>query len=269
MKRILFTSDPHCGHLVGLTPPSWQISADRPHAEKFAAVERACWTWFSKKINALRPFHVHACLGDIVDGTGLRSGGSELIVVDRNQQVEIALEVFDFIRAPVNIVCKGTPYHTGPVEEMETTLEMSLRDRPWCKVVKTGDHEWMDVNGVVFDLKHHIGGSQIPHGRWTALARDETWNAIWAESGAAPRSDYLLRGHVHYLVEGHRYVGNRRRTFSTCPALQGLGTRFGKKKCSGTVDYGFMWCDIDDKGAVQWHEEIMPVTAQRATALVV
>jgi len=270
-KRVLITSDWHCGHLVGLTPPDWQEPGLRPHSAKFAAIERECWDFFSREVKALQPIDVHLCLGDVIDGSGTRSGGTELITTDRNQQVEIAAEVMDLIHAPVNVVCKGTPYHTGVVEELEDVLalQMKSRDRPWCKTFKIGNHEWVEVNGVTFDLKHKVGGSQIPHGRYTASARDVLWNVLWHESGYQPRADILLRGHVHYAVGGYRYVGARRKQFGTMPALQAMGTRYGGKECSGLVDYGFYYFDIDENGGITWGERMLFVKSQKAKALVV
>ena len=125
---------------------------------------------------------------------------------------------------------------------------------------KIGSHEWVSVNGCVFDLKHKVGGSAIPHGRHTAIARDRMWNLLWAEKGLTPKAHVILRGHVHY----HNYCGGPGWVAMTLPALQGMGSKFGARQCSGLVDWGVVIFDVDDDGSFDWHAETVTIQAQCA-----
>jgi hypothetical protein len=111
----------------------------------------------------------------------------------------------------------GTPYHT------------TTNGDEWENIIahragfdKIGSHEWIDVNGCIFDLKHHIGSSSVPHGRHTQSAKQHLWNLLWAEKGLQPKANVILRGHVHY----HQYCGGTDWVAITSPALQGTDGSF-------------------------------------------
>lgn len=266
MKHGIIISDPHCGHLVGLTPPYFQI---RP---KFGGVTKRnkwyhtaidLWHEFDKILKQLPPLDFVFSLGDHTDGKGLRSGGTELLTSDMQEQCDMAVAVFDHIRKyckpKVKIVgVYGTPYHTD------------TNGDEWENIVahragfdKIGSHEWVDVNGCIFDLKHHLGSSSIPHGRHTQTSKERLWNALWAEQELQPKANIILRGHVHY----YQYCGGRDWLGMTMPALQGLGSKYGSKICSGTVDWGLIYFKISDNGEWEFTDFIKTIKSQRAEAI--
>jgi hypothetical protein len=239
MKRVLVISDLHCGHVVGLTPCEWQQS-DSPYYDQ----QRECWDFYRQQVKQLGPFDVVVVNGDAIDGKGHRSGASELITADRMEQSRMATAA---IRQAVNDTTKiymtyGTGYHTGNGEDWEDVIATMVG------ADSIESHTWLDIEGVVFDIKHHIGASGIPHGRYTAAARADVWNALWAERSQQPRCDVLIRSHVHYF--GFSGDGNRLRI--TTPALQGHGSKFGARRCEGLVDYGFLVFDCEDGDYEFW-----------------
>lgn len=242
-KRILAASDTHCGHFSGLTPPMYWLPIDGSKPQ-VAALQRELWNWYANTLTAAGPFDAALWLGDLIDGRGERSGSTELLEVDRITQCEMAVECLKEAKAPVNVLAKGTPYHTGQAEDFEDLIAQEL---PGSTI---GGHEWAEANGVVFDLKHKVGGSSIPHGRHTAVAKERLWNMLWAEKGYAPRADVILRGHVHY----HAHCGGHDWLAMTLPALQGPGSTYGVRQCSGTVDFGFVSFEIQDDGGYTWTE---------------
>lgn len=272
-KRVVAISDPHSGHRVGLTPPDyqWIVSRRTGHIwRKYARIQVECWKWYAAKVAELRPIDVLLVGGDCVDGPGPKSGGVELITKDRTEQKTMAVECIAAWESPKIDIARGTPYHAGQEESWEDVVAESLR-AGGCEV-KIGDHEWIGVGFdsqpaiVTFDLKHHVGASQIPHGRATAVKRDEMWNVLWAEAGLQPRGDWILRGHVHYS-EGHwRVVKDRLIWAVTLPALQAMGSRHGARRCSGLVDFGLMHWDIYEDGRVTWELHLLNIKAQRAVA---
>ena len=266
MKNVLVLSDLHCGHLVGLTHPSWwvpekEVAGSKTKRNKFAIVQRQCWSWYEKAIKDHGPFDVVLFNGDAIDGKGERSGGTEQITTDREEQCEMACAA---LRPAINkgtklIMTYGTAYHTGRDEDWEALVASDLG------AVKIGSHEWVDVDGVMFDMKHHISSSGIPHGRHTAAARENLWSLLWAERGMGPRgkkSTVIVRSHVHYFS----FCGSDDWMALTTPALQGMGSKFGGRVCSGLVHFGFLVFKVD-KGQFTWQKVLANVDSQKAKAI--
>lgn len=255
-KRNVVIADAHCGHRVGLTPPQYQ-SAIQGH--KYHRIQVETWGLYTGIIDSLKPIDNLFVNADMVDGKGDRSGGSELITPDMRIQVDMAREVILYAEADAIVMTRGTPYHVSPGgEDWEDVLAREVEAK------KIGDHEWIDVNGVVFDMKHKVGSSSIPHGRGTPIAKEKLWNMIWADHEDQPKSDIIIRSHVHY----HYLVGEPPRWIGmTTPALQAMGSKFGARQCSGHVDWGLVHFDIKDNGEWEWKSHIIPVVSQKASAL--
>ncbi len=251
-RRVVVVSDFHCGHRAGLTPPQWQSQSDG-----LQAARSAYWDYYATQISRLRPIDVLIVNGDAIDGRGERSGATELITADRHEQARMAAEAILYARAAHIVMTYGTPYHTGAEEDLEDYIAEMVR------ADKIGGHEWIEVGGVVFDVKHKVGSSSTPHGRKTAIEREKLWNLIWAERERQPKGDIIIRSHVHYFG----FSGDQDYLAMTTPALQGHGSKFGSRQCSGTVDFGFIYFDIDDKGGYTWAPVIASLPAQKTKAL--
>jgi hypothetical protein len=262
-KRLVVIADLHCGHITGLTPPEWDC-ADKPGRlnQKTHKIRQAIWGWYRRTIESLYPIHCLVCNGDAIDGRGERSGGTELISTDQQDQCRMAVESIQIAKAKTTVMTYGTAYH---VSHEGNDYEKQIADT--VGAVKIGSHEWIEVNGVVFDCKHHIGTSQVPYGRLTMLGRDETWGSLWADAKLQPRADWVIRSHVHYCVGGFRFSGGHQKWAITTPALQGMGTKFGSRRMSGTVDVGFLVFDVTDKGVVTWQSKIAYLPEQQAQVL--
>jgi len=255
--RTLAISDPHCGSRVGLTPPRYWTSAKAD--PKLAKIQRELWGFFSKKVKELQPIHRLMVLGDCIDGKGKRSGGTEQLTTDRTIQTDMAAECINFVKADKVVMTYGTGYHVGDDEDWEDIVASKVNN-----LVKIGSHEWPKVNGVVFDIKHKHGGSSIPHGRMTALAKSKMWNTVWsAYRERQPNADIILRGHVHY----HNHCGGPGWIGMTLPALQGYGSKFGARQCEGIVDIGMVVFDIDQKGSYSWQLIEAELSQQKAQIL--
>jgi hypothetical protein len=263
MKRVLVISDTHCGHLVGLTNPGWwvvekDIEASRTKRNKYANVQRQCWQFYADGLKKFGPFDVVLFNGDAIEGKGERSGSTELVTADREEQAEMAVAAIrpGMSRKSKLVMTFGTASHTGKEEDWESLVASDLGAE------KIGSHEWVDVEGVIFDLKHHCSSSSVPHGRHTAAARERLWNVLWAERQFQPKADIVVRSHVHYydFCGGVNWLG------LTTPALQGMGTKYGGRVCSGTVDFGFLVFECS-KGQYSWSKHIAEIQSQKATAI--
>ncbi|MDD5363391.1 MAG: metallophosphoesterase [Ignavibacteria bacterium] len=240
MKRILIISDLHCGNRFGLTPPPWQYKEREGYYHKIGAFQRSLWTWYSSmidKIKSEKPIDVLVCNGDAIDGKGERSGGTELLEADRNEQIKIAKTCIEQAAAKKIIIVNGTPYHTGKEDDFEATLAALLN-------AQYANHCHINVDGVRFDIRHKVNSSVIPHGRYTAPRREAVWSAMWGERGLSEKADFIIRSHVHYFTLSE----DAATTVITTPSLQGW-TKYGSRECSGIVDLGFLVIDCDKGNA--------------------
>lgn len=267
MKKIIVVSDTHCGHVAGLTPPQFQLSeydGSTTKRNKWAVLQKELWQHFVNLLEKHKPFDVCFSLGDVIEGKGGKSGATELITADRDEQSDMACEIFRQIRKRSNdgfkiIGVYGTGYHVS--SEGGEDWENIVAER--AEFTKIGSHEWVDVNGCIFDLKHHLGGSSIPHGRFTAPARERLWNMLWAERDYQPKASVILRGHVHYAA----HCGEPGWLAMSVPALQGMGTKYGARRCSGIVHWGITIFTVDTDGGFDWNCEVVTIDSQKAKAL--
>lgn len=89
---------------------------------------------------------------------------------------------------------------------------------------------------------------------------------IWAEAKLQPRADWIVRGHVHRSEGGYKQIGAKEVWAITLPALQGMGSRYGARMCSGLVDFGFVGWKITN-GKVEFWKEILFAQSQAARTL--
>jgi len=258
-KRVVCISDLHCGHLVGITPPGWGDL----QKEKMGRIRRECWIAYRRIVKSLLPIDVLIVNGDMIEGKGERSSGTELITSDREEQARMAAHCIDIWGADKIVATRGTPYHTGVGEEWENiALQFCETGQSLHKI---GDHEFCEVNGVVFDVKHHTGSSSVPHGRKTAVSKDQLWNMLWAIDDMQPAADWVVRSHVHYSEGWYRINKSDMSWAITTPALQAMGSKYGKKRCSGKVDWGVVVWDVDSSGGVEWQVKSKQILSQKAT----
>lgn len=258
MKTIVIVSDLHCGAQTGLTPPNNQLEErkiDTAKKNKFSLLEREIWNWFKKTVQSIGKVDLCICNGDAIDGPGERSGGTEQLATDRNIQVRMAIECLETVKARKYLMTYGTGYHVGDKEDHEDNVAAALN-------AKIGAHEWVDAEGVIFDIKHHIGNSNVPHGRATAPLREGFWNTLWAADQLQPNANVLVRSHVHHFD----FAGNHRRLCLTTPALQGFGTKYGSRRCSGLVEVGLLVFYCKD-GAFDWKWHIADIQHHKAEAM--
>lgn len=255
MKRVLVISDLHCGHFAGLTPPDWNDAPQKNSEQRFMLyrARRTYWKFYKDTVDKLKPIDVLIVNGDAVDGKGQRSGSTELLTTDRTEQVDMATACIEVVEAKKVFMSFGTPYHTGVNEDWEAEIAKAVNAE------KIGGEDWINVNGLVFNYKHFVGSSSVPYGRMTAIAKERIWQILWNEYGEYPKADVLIRSHVHYF--GH--CGGYRWLAMTTPALQGVGSKYGKRKMSGTVDFGVVSFDVESKEEWSWESHILKSKSEK------
>ncbi len=253
-KRLLIVGDMHCGHSFGLTHPRWQVLPQNTAPQRkrqVAKYQKEVWEWLEGEVKKLRPIDYLAVMGDAIDGKGKKSRGVEISFPDLGDQVDMACDVIEWFRAKKVVMIRGTPYHVGKGTSSEDAI---------AKEVKAAieDQIFLDIHGLILDLKHHVGRSAVPHGQHTAIARERMVDALEAERGRFPHSDVTVRAHVHY----HRYAGGPGWLAMTCPALQGPSI-YGNRIMSGDTDFGFLVFDIAKDGGYTWEARLANLEVQR------
>ena len=254
-KRVVVISDTHCGHMSGLTPPEYDspAPAGAENLESYHKQRRYIWDWFDKQVKGLGKVDVLIANGDMVDGKGIASGGTEQLYMSYEDQADMAAAVVARFGKPSVNMSFGTGYHTGKDEDWESILARQIGAE------KIGDEDNININGLVINYKHHLGTSQVPYGRATAVLRDKFWKDIWALRGEYPKVDVVIRSHVHY----HQYVGGPDFLAMTTPALQGYGSKYARR-LSGVVDIGFVVFDIKSKTDYDWEPLILRMPFKEA-----
>lgn len=256
-KRVVIISDLHCGHKVGLTHPNWQYQPGFAGNKYLALAQKEMWDAYASMMDKLKPIDMLIVNGDCIDGRNDKSGGVELCLPDRIHQVGCAADCIKYAESPKTVIVRGTDYHVGKEEDWEDILADKVG------AISVTDQEYVDVNGLMFDVKHYVGSSRVPHGRYTAIAREKVWNTLCNERHEFPKCDIIIRSHVHY----HGYVGGvtnggYKWIAITTPSLQGFGDRFGTRKCNGTIDYGMIYFDVVNRGQWSWGSEVTDIKIQ-------
>jgi len=257
VKSVVALADLHCGHRAGLTPPEWQwpVRNAPPARAAWGVAQREAWKAYTDIRKSIGSPDLLIVVGDLIDGRGESSGSTELIAVDRLEQCEMAQAALDVWGAKRTVIARGTAYHSGDMEEYEDLIAHGLG-------AEIDTHPFIQVENVVFDVKHRISGSQVPYGRYTALARDRVWNVLWAERDEAPKAQVILRAHVHYFAA----ISGRGWTAMILPALQLGRTRHGETNFSGTVDWGLVQFTVEGGGHT-WREYTRGLRANARTLI--
>jgi len=232
-KRLVFLSDIHCGHVNGLLSRSFMDKAND--------FQREMRVWFENTLELIKPVHIVACVGDLIDGRQEKNGGAELCLNSRILQTSCASEIIEEFNALKVYMVKGTPYHTGKQEDWEEIIASNVE----AEVIANSLN--IDVNGCVINMKHKVGRSSVPYAKATPLAKELMWEKLMREQGD---KDYniVVRGHVHY----HVFTGfSNNHVAMTLPALQGASD-YGEKECTGNVDLGLVVVDIEPSGIFTW-----------------
>lgn len=249
-------SDLHCGHQFGLAHPEDCVND----------VQRKAWDFVEEGLRKYAPYDVVLTNGDAIDGNAHRNGGIELITTDRLQQCDMATKILRKIayigkNCPEYYFTRGTPYHTGQEEDFENVIAQAFAIEGKASI---GETMLINIEDVVFNLKHKIGGGVLPHTKASPLLRDVLMAIIKENIEGKVRADVFVRSHVH----SHIFVEAMRRTALITPALE-INSAYGQRQCSGLTDFGFVICEVEKGKILRWikwinDEPVMPEEVVKA-----
>lgn len=209
MKRGMVVSDLHAGSIYATLPPGFTTyeGVVKPWnvAQEYLW---KCWDDFTWRAHLFKPDFV-IVNGDCVEGPQRKANGFELSLQSMDDQIQAAVGILQLLkeRTPGSkwYFTRGTPYHVGEWGGVEETIALVMGGESYPSVgvgKKCREVLWLNVEGVVVEAAHHIGGASGFY-RMTALDREGQWSAMAAKdtSKGVPKADVLFRSHVHFF--GH------------------------------------------------------------------
>jgi len=244
MRRMVVIADLHCGARFGLVPPVWQSHYTEGFNAKVSRFQKEIWQWYSKEMSLIQPVDFLVVNGDAIDGRGEKSGGTELLTTDRNEQANMAIRCIEEVNAKSILIIQGSPYHTSGGGD---DFEYSIADKLGATYA---NREIVGFEGATFDFRHKVGNSSVPYGRMTANRKEATVNTIWQSRGMMDRINFVIRSHVH----AYGLSDDGQTTCITTPCLQGQ-SKFGSRECTMVNDLGFLSFDVENGEAKMTHHK--------------
>ena len=241
-KKVLVIGDLHCGSMSGLTPPNYIVSKGRN--EFFSKLQEDMWKNYIEILKEFGTVDVLVVNGDVIDGKGHRSGGTELLAPDLLEQTDIAIEALSYIKAKSMFFTYGTPYHT-------TSKSGEDFDKIVANAFNATIHDELNlkVENVLFNIKHKVDSSSSPYNRAMPVGKHRLWDALQSLRTEDECPAVYLRSHVHYFS----FCGESNWTAFTLPALQANQTKYGSRQCSGITDWGMCLFTVDDDVLTGWN----------------
>jgi hypothetical protein len=251
-KKILIIGDLHCGSMCGITPPDWFVSKGRNSF--YANLQREMWDNYMEMCDSFGKVDALIVNGDVIDGKGTRSGGTEQITSDMFEQCDIAVNVLKELDAKQLMFTYGTPYHTASPNGEDFDKEVADRMNSPIQ-----DELNVNVDGLMFNVKHKVGSSSSPYNRAMPVGRHRLWEAIEALRTDTKPADVYVRSHVHYFS----FCGESNWYGFTLPALQSSDTKYGARQCVGLTDWGMCLFYVDHGSLVGWDAMLYDLTSHK------
>ncbi len=255
-KRIVYVGDSHVGGEGGILPPAYWPAESGPFG-RLRPLYAEMWAWWQDFCRAIQPVHAVVIGGDCVDGDQVKDGGLGLVLPDRIDQARVAADLYKPLRPRQGFrLVEGSAYHAGKRESFDA-LTAYLLGAEYVRESK------ITANGCCIYSRHKPGGkSGTPVGGDISLKKQDVWNDVKFARGKQDLYDFMIFHHVHEL----RGVTSAWKQVWTCPAMSAARGKFGEVECSGDVQFGALWIDVDSKGkgSISW--EVKRLEGERLEA---
>lgn len=135
--------------------------------------------------------------GDMVDGLQPKS---PILTDDGGLQVRAAVMAWSPLVKTVETswAVTGTEFHAGKSGTWDNAVALGLGCQQDETERAAHSQAFVQVDGVLFDMAHTIGGSYVPISRFTPLQREYVDSAVSFFEGEWPHVAWIIRGHSHY-----------------------------------------------------------------------
>jgi hypothetical protein len=194
-------SDTHVASTFGLWPPDafsdlegGKHQQNKLQAYTWECFEHARTVWLPSIVGDL-PRNI-MLYGDLVDGIQPKS---PLVTDDATLQIAAAVMAMKpWCDGAENIwAVSGTEFHAGKSALWDNAVAEGLGAKPDAAGRFASWQRFVCVDGVTFDMAHHIGGSYVESSKFTPLQREWIDQATSAYKTDWPKADWLVRGHSH------------------------------------------------------------------------
>lgn len=206
MKKVItVVSDLHVGSSIGLCRGEGMRLADGGGYEPSRFQQELWRAWnlflkFSGEIGGDK--RILVINGDLVDGAhhntvALATNNIEVQEAEAVAILKAAASAFDEV-----FVVRGTEAHTQPGAQSDERIAKAIG----CEVdVLTGQFSrwqlWLDVDGVVMNIAHHIGTTSSAAYESSAVMREMVAALVEAGQWGQKLPDVIVRSHRHRFIE--------------------------------------------------------------------
>jgi hypothetical protein len=234
MHTLLFCSDPHPNHKLGLNPPN--VLLDEGDSWAACSIQRmlhATWMDILETVaKEKRGETIGIMNGDYADIDD-KQRTNQIISRNEDDIRRMAIEVIE----PMSDLCnkmyfvRGTEAHAGKSAHMENTIAANFDNAVICPDTKQPSWWYLplEVDGVKFDITHHPkgGAGGRPFNSQTVvdrLAADTIFD--YANNGERP-PDFVIRSHLHHYLDSKDAFVTRAIITPPLSLLTAYGRRIG------------------------------------------
>ena len=197
-KSLVVFSDIHIGSERAVCSPDPENSSYKPN--EFQKLLYRKWNECIDEFHQKPRFKV--INGEPFDGGNKKSNGRGQWTTNMAEQLREAEKLLKLIPSQETIFVQGSGYH---VDDGGTSYEEILADKlkarkysTWFNDSFAEDFVQINLNGVLFNITHHIGFARWAAYRTTALAREMA--ALHFMKQELGEVGIMVRSHVHYFV---------------------------------------------------------------------
>ena len=197
-KSLVVYSDIHCGSKRAICPRDTSIPDYRPN--KFQKLLNDIWDETIDELHQKPRFKV--INGEPFDGGNPKQNGRGQNSTNMAYQLLDAENLLKRIPGQEFVFVQGSGYH---VDKEGTSFEEILAEKMKGRKYSTyyeptfaEDFAQIKLNGIIFNITHHIGFARWAAYRTTAIAREMAALHFMKENLDNP--GVIVRSHVHYFV---------------------------------------------------------------------
>ena len=256
MKIVVVLSDVHCGHKLAVCPLTFEDSNGGIYRAN--KVQRALFEAWSETAKLWNKPDILVVNGEPIDGQQPHDNGVEAWTTNYLDQIDASVQLVKMFGAKKTYVTRGSNYH---VQQGGISIEEIFGQRVGAEKVDghfIAPELFLDVDGIVFNLAHHIPGSTSG---WMYRSTPPAKEMMLMQLNASHKwpFDVLIRSHNHY----YWYVGSASKLAMLTPCWQ-LQTWFNYRKSSaGTIpDIGAVRFVVDN-GIYDWDAKLFKLEESR------
>ena len=206
-KIVTVVSDLHVGSSLGLCPTSGMILGEggiyMPSRFQLE-IGRAFELFFSahvKQINRGAKKRILVFNGDLIEGNhhntvALASNNIEVQEAAAIALLKPVVKEFDQV-----FVVRGTEAHVGPGAQSDERIAKALGAIPLEEGQNSWWQLWLDVDGMIFNIAHHLGTTSSAAYESSAVMRELVAALVEAGQWQQQMPDVMVRSHRHRFIE--------------------------------------------------------------------